>query len=165
MKVNIAGKGIIPYINRIAPAMNVEVSEVILKKLVKNPKFKIYNSNGFGQITAATFEPIPETAPVVEAPKPKKEKKAVKKAEEVPGVVKEIVVEEKAPVVEETPIEEPVVEEAPVAEEIEQVEEPVELNEEVDAEAIEEPVEEVSEGEEAAAPVQTSNKKKKRNRK
>lgn len=159
MKVNIAGKGIIPYINRIAPAMNVEVSEVILKKLVKNPKFKIYNSNGFGQITAATFEPIPETAPVVEekpieAPKPKKEKKAVKKAEEVPGVVKEIVVEEKAPVVEETPIEEPVVEEAPVAEEIEQVEEPVE---------------EVAEGEEVtteeAAPVQTSNKKKKRNRK
>ena len=80
MKVNIAGKGIIPYINRIAPAMNVEVSEVILKKLVKNPKFKIYNSNGFGQITAATFEPIPETAPVVEPEKapvtPKKEEAA-----------------------------------------------------------------------------------------
>jgi hypothetical protein len=168
MKVNISGKGVIPIINKVAPVYNVEVADAILKKIIKNPKFRVYASEGFGQVTAATLNaPV---APAVEAPK---EAEPVKKVEEVPGVVKEIVVEEKAPVVEEVAIEEPAVEEAPVAEEIEQVEEPVELNEEVESEAIEEPVEEITEDEEITseetteeeAPVQQTSKKKKKNRK
>jgi len=139
MKVNIAGKGVIPFVNKVAPIYNIEVNAEILKKLVKNPKFKIYDANGFGQITAATFAPPAPVAPVeepkveekpVEAPKPKKASKKAKNIDEVPGVVKEIVVEEKAPVAVEEPVE------------IEQVEEPVEMNEEVEAPAIEVPVEE-----------------------
>lgn len=165
MKVNISGKGVIPIINKVAPVYNIEVADEILKKIIKNPNFRVYASEGFGQITAATFN---APAAPVEAPK---KAEPVKKAEEVPGVVKEIVVEEKAPVVEEVAIEEPVVEEAPV--EIEQVEEPVEMTEEVEAEAVEEELEEVTdeiveetaeETTEEAAPVQTS-KKKKKNRK
>ena len=95
MKVNISGKGVIPIINRVAPVYNIEVADDIVKKIIKNPKFRVYAAGGL--VTAATFNP-PTPAPVVEekpveAPKPKKEKKAPKKVEEVPGVVQEIVVE------------------------------------------------------------------------
>lgn len=177
MKVNISGKGVIPYINRIAPVMNIEVAEETLKKILKNPKFKIYQSDGFGQVTMATFsQPAPAA---VEEEKPP----VIKNADEVPGVVKEIIIEEKTPVVEETlpeiteevvaeeVVEEPTpVEEAP---EVEECEVPVE---ETDVETFEEAAEEEEVAEEEVdeetseeetteeAPKQTS-KKKKKNRK
>ena len=129
MKVNISGKGVIPYINRIAPVMNIEVAEEILKKILKNPKFKIYQSDGFGQVTMATFsQPAPAAV---------EEKPVIKNADEVPGVVKEIIIEEKTPVVEE-PL--PEITEEVVAEEV--VEEPTPVEEVAEVEECEVPVEE-----------------------
>lgn len=168
MKVNISGKGVIPFVNKVAPQYNIEVSETIIKKLLKYPKFSIYASEGFGKITEATFEkPTPiaqavaEAAPIAEKKKPaKKPKTAVIKKEEVPV--------EEVPKVEETKPE--VVPFLTEPEEIVEVETPVEFTEEVEGEAIEEDLEEVSEGEDVAseeesteeeAPKQTSKKKKK----
>ena len=170
MKVNISGKGVIPYINRIAPVMNIEVAEETLKKILKNPKFKIYQSDGFGQVTMATFsQPAPAAV--------EEEKPVIKNADEVPGVVKEIIIEEKTPVVEETlpeiteeVVAEEVVEEPTPVEEVPEVEEcevPVEETDvETFEEATEEEVEEETSEEETTeeAPKQTS-KKKKKNRK
>lgn len=182
MKVNIIGKGVIPYVNRVAPVYNTEVNAEILKKLVRNPKYKIYGSDGSGQVTAATFNPpIPTAPPVVEekvteeAPKSKKTSKKSKKVEEVAGVVTDIVVEEKVDVVEETlpeiteenVTEEKVAEPTPVAE-VEELEIPIE---ETDVEAFpaeeevtDEEEESVEESSDEVAPKQTSKKKKKNRR-
>lgn len=166
MKVNISGKGVIPFVNKVAPQYNIEVSETIIKKLLKYPKFGIYASEGFGKITEATFEkPTPiaqavaEATPIAEKNKPVK-KTAVIKKEDVPV--------EEVPKVEETKHE--VVPYLTEPEEIVEVETPAEFTEEVEGEAIEEDLEEASEGEDVAseeesteeeAPKQTSKKKKK----
>lgn len=174
MKVNISGKGVIPYINRIAPVMNIEVAEETLKKILKNPKFKIYQSDGFGQVTMATFsQPAPAAV---------EEKPVIKNVNEVPGVVKEIIIEEKTPVVEEPlpeiteeVVAEEVVEEPTPVEEVAEVEECEVPVEDTDVETFEEATEEeevVEEVEEETSeeetteetPKQTS-KKKKKNRK
>lgn len=186
MKVNIIGKGVIPYVNRVAPVYNTEVNAEILKKLVKNPKYKIYGSDGSGQVTAATFNPpIPSAPPVVEEKPvvkeiPKKTFKKAKKVEEAPkveevaGVVTDIVVEEKADVVEETLpeiteqeiVDGEIIEEPTPAEEVPEVEELEIPIEETDVEAF--PAEEeesVEESTDAEAPKQPSKKNKKKNRK
>lgn len=177
MKVNIVGKGVIPYINKIAPATNIEVSDGILKKLVKDRRFRIYDSKGSGQVTAATFEAPVVTEPVVEekpieAPKPKKTSKKAKKEEYHPDVTVTEVPDEigidlaqTLDSVIETAVEVPVEEESPVVEE--KVEEPVAETEELeipveDVDLDEFPTEEAAEEEEA--PKQNSSKKKKKNR-
>lgn len=172
MKVNISGKGVIPIINTVAPVYNIEVSEDIIKKLIKNPKFRVYASDGFGQITAATFNPpapvVEEKAVVEEASKPKKPTNKANKVVEAPKLVEEEkvdVVEETLPeITEEVVTEEKVAEPVPVAE-VEELEIPVE---ETDLEAFpaEEVEEEVSEETTTeAAPVQSYKKKNKKNRK
>ena len=174
MKVNIVGKGVIPYINKVAPAMNIEVSEPILKKLVKDRRFRIFDSKGSGPVTAATFEapavaePVVEEKPV-EAPKPKKK---AKKEEYHPDVTVTEVPDEigidlaqTLDSVIETAVEVPTEEESSVVEE--KVEEPVAEKEELeipveDVDLDEFPAEKVTEEE---APKQPSKKNKKKNRK
>lgn len=174
MKVNIVGKGVIPYINKVAPAMNIEVSEPILKKLVKDRRFRIFDSKGSGPVTAATFEapavaePVVEEKPV-EAPKPKKK---AKKEEYHPDVTVTEVPDEigidlaqTLDSVIETAVEVPAEEESSVVEE--KVGEPVAEKEELeipveDVDLDEFPAEKVTEEE---APKQPSKKNKKKNRK
>lgn len=174
MKVNIVGKGVIPYINKVAPAMNIEVSEPILKKLVKDRRFRIFDSKGSGPVTAATFEapvvaePVVEEKPV-EAPKPKKK---AKKEEYHPDVTVTEVPDEigidlaqTLDSVIETAVEVPTEDESSVVEE--KVEEPVAEKEELeipveDVDLDEFPAEEATKEE---APKQTSKKNKKKNRK
>ncbi len=175
MKVNIVGKGVIPYINKVAPAMNIEVSEPILKKLVKDRRFRIFDSKGSGPVTAATFEAPVVTEPVVEekpveAPKPKKNK--AKKEEYHPDVTVTEVPDEigidlaqTLDSVIETAVDVPAEEESSVVEE--KVEEPVAEKEELeipveDVDLDEFPAEKVTEEE---APKQPSKKNKKKNRK
>lgn len=169
MKVNISGKGVIPFVNKVAPQYNIEVSETIIKKLLKYPKFGIYASEGFGKITEATFEkPTPIAQAVAEATPIVEKKKPSRKPKKTADIKKEEVPVEEVPKVEETKPE--VVPYLTEPEEIVEVETPVEFTEEVEGEAIEEDLEEVSEGEDVAseeesteeeAPKQTSKKKKK----
>jgi len=175
MKVNIVGKGVIPYINKVAPAMNIEVSEPILKKLVKDRRFRIFDSKGSGPVTAATFEAPVVTEPVVEekpveAPKPKKTSKKAKEyhpdvtVTEVPDEIGIDLAQTLDSVIE-TAVEVPAEEESSVVEE--KVEEPVAEKEELeipveDVDLDEFPAEKVTEEE---APKQPSKKNKKKNRK
>ena len=175
MKVNIVGKGVIPYINKVAPAMNIEVSEPILKKLVKDHRFRIFDSKGSGPVTAATFEapavaePVVEEKPV-EAPKPKKTSKKAKEyhpdvtVTEVPDEIGIDLAQTLDSVIE-TAVEVPAEEESSVVEE--KVGEPVAEKEELeipveDVDLDEFPAEKVTEEE---APKQPSKKNKKKNRK
>lgn len=175
MKVNIVGKGVIPYINKVAPAMNIEVSEPILKKLVKDRRFRIFDSKGSGPVTAATFEAPVVTEPVVEekpveAPKPKKTSKKAKEyhpdvtVTEVPDEIGIDLAQTLDSVIE-TAVEVPAEEESSVVEE--KVEEPVAEKEELeipveDVDLDEFPAEEATKEE---APKQPSKKNKKKNRK
>ena len=176
MKVNIVGKGVIPYINKVAPAMNIEVSEPILKKLVKDRRFRIFDSKGSGPVTAATFEapavaePVVEEKPV-EAPKPKKTSKKAKEyhpdvtVTEVPDEIGIDLAQTLDNTIE-TAVEVPAEEESSVAEE--KVEEPVAEKEELeipveDVDLDEFPAEEATKEEET--PKQPSKKNKKKNRK
>lgn len=186
MKVNIVGKGVIPYINKVAPAMNIEVNEPILKKLVKDRRFKIFDSKGTGQITAATFEAPVVTEPVVEekpveTPKPKKTSKKAKKEEYHPDVTVTEVPDEigidlaqNLDSVIETAVKVPTEEEPSVVEE--KVDEPVAETEELeipveDVDLDEFPTEETAEDEvteeatKEETPKQSSKKNKKKNRK
>lgn len=175
MKVNIVGKGVIPYINKVAPAMNIEVSEPILKKLVKDRRFRIFDSKGSGPVTAATFEapvvaePVVEEKPV-EAPKPKKTSKKAKEyhpdvtVTEVPDEIGIDLAQTLDSVIE-TTVEVPTEEKSSVVEE--KVEEPVAETEELeipieDVDLDEFPAEEATKEE---APKQPSKKNKKKNRK
>ncbi len=182
MKVNIIGKGVIPYVNRVAPVYNTEVNAEILKKLVKNPKYKIYGSDGSGQVTAATFNPpIPTASPVVEekpveAPKPKKTSKKAKQEEYHPNVTVTEVPDEIGIDLAQT-LDSVIETDVKVEEEVEKVEEPVAETEELEIpieetdveafpaeEAADEEEESVEESTDEAAPKQTSKKKKKNRR-
>lgn len=177
MKVNIVGKGVIPYINKVAPAMNIEVSEPILKKLVKDRRFRIFDSKGSGSVTAATFEapvvaePVVEEKPV-EAPKPKKK---AKKEEYHPDVTVTEVPDEIGIDLAQT-LDSVIETDVKVEEEVEKVEEPVAETEELeipieDVDLDEFPAEETAEDEVSGeavkeeAPKQPSKKNKKKNRK
>ena len=163
MKVNISGIGLIPGVGLLAPVYGKDLTKDKVAKILNYASFKVYVAATGGRITKKNIDEIfgggakkaatPPTPPAPPAPvveeKPKKSKKAPKPVEPV--------------------VEEPVVEETPV--EIEQVEEPVELNEVVEAPAVEEPVEEavaetVAEEapveEEDEVPTYTSKKKKRR---
>lgn len=169
MKVNISGKGVIPVVNRVAPVMNIDVDEYVIKKILKFPKFRIFNADGSGQITLATFDQPAAEEKVIEKPVIEK----APKVEEVVGVVTDIVVEEKADVVEETLpeiteqeiVDGEIIEEPTPVEEVPEEEEciiPVEDTDFEEFPAEEAPVEDVAV--EEAPKQQTSNKKKKKNR-
>jgi len=140
MKVNITGKGRIPYVGAVAPVRGIEVDIQIVRQLLNVPKFQVFDSATGVFISRANVESFAEK--VVEEEKSvvvAHPKKPAKKVEVKPEPVVE------APVVEETPVVEEPVKEDYVAPAVEVVEEtPVETVEEAPV-AEETPAEETTE--------------------
>lgn len=153
MKVNITGKGRIPYVGAVAPVRGIEVDIQIIRQLLNVPKFQVFDSATGVFISRANVESFAEKVaeeekPVAVAPSKKPAKKE-KKVEVKPEPVVE------APVVEETPVVKEPVKEEYVAPAVEVVEEtPVETVEE--APATEEVVVEASEETAEETPVEES---------
>lgn len=142
MKVNILGRGIIPTLKLVAPAMNVEIDKDTCAFIMRSQNLEIYRVADLKRITGRNIDELfaSDVAPAVEE----------KKVEEKPVVEATPVVEEPVPVVEE-----PVVEEA-----AEVVEEVAPAEEEV-SETVEETVEETTEEEVVEKPAYNKKKNKK----
>lgn len=162
MKLNITGRGIIPFVKRIAPAYNVDVDKLTAYKLLGSSNLALFRAIDGIRITRANIDAVfaenaaPIEEKVVEAPKPKK---ASKKKEEKPVEVTPV----------ETPVEIAEEAEAPAIEEpVDAVEVPVEEEAVLEVEeSVEEAVEEVAEeatGETEEEKPQYTGKKKKKNR-
>ncbi len=143
MKVNILGRGIIPTLKLVAPAMNVEIDKDTCAFIMRSQNLEIYRVADLKRITGRNIDELfaSDAAPAVEE----------KKVEEKPVVEATPVVEEPVPVVEETVVEEAAEE---VAEEVAPVEEEV-------SETVEETVEETTEEEVVEKPAYNKKKNKK----
>lgn len=143
MKVNIAGRGVIPGINALAPVRNVECDSSLLKRILNFHQFRVYQTSTGMLITKKNVDMIlkSEQPVVVKKPDAKPDPKPVvapapveTPVEEAPKIVpipeKEIEFDINRPIEVVAPVEEeaPVVEETPELKIGDTFEEPVEEN-------------------------------------
>lgn len=61
MKVNIAGKGLIPIVNMPGPIHGIELTKQQIKGLLNYRDIRVFGANGFGLITSRNVNQIPDT--------------------------------------------------------------------------------------------------------
>ena len=117
MKVNIAGRGIIPGVGALAPIRDRELDIKQVRRILNYPAFKVYDATSGLLISKANVEKVFETHNTV--------KEAVREIKNKPITISTPIPEEPN-VVEPTPVAEPVIEEVVEDTPVETVEETVE---------------------------------------
>lgn len=139
MKINIAGRGVIPVVNALAPVRNVECDEKLIKRLLNYHQFRLYQASTGLLILKSNVDEIIKASmqkPVKKVELPKIEEPVVESKIEVPSVeVEDVTIEDVQPiesitepeeveVVENETTDSTIIEETPVEETVEVVEEP-----------------------------------------
>lgn len=117
MKVNIAGRGIIPGVGALAPIRDRELDIKQVRRILNYPAFKVYDATTGLLISKANVEKIFESHTIV--------KEAVREIKNKPITIS-TPIPETPKVVEPTPVVEPVIEEVVEDTPVETVEETVE---------------------------------------